>query len=109
MPALIERIAIVAQGHECEVAVLVRAVGVVYAALLPGTGSANGRLAACREVMEASAAAGARPMIEWCPVDVKRAVNVWPAAGDEQALAQRLKNVFDPHGILAPGRFMGGI
>ena len=50
-----------------------------------------------------------RPMIEWCPTNVKREMSVWPPPVDEQALVQRLKKVFDPQGILAPGRFMGGI
>ena len=52
---------------------------------------------------------GGRAVMEWCPLNVKREMSVWPPAGDERALAQRLKSVFDPHGILAPGRFLGGL
>ena len=67
-----------------------------------------------REIMKVGVAAGLRPMIEWCPPSVKRELravggSVWPPAGDEHFLAERLKKVFDPHGILAPGRFQGGI
>jgi hypothetical protein len=67
-----------------------------------------------REIMKTGVAAGLRPMIEWCPPSVKRELraaggSVWPPAGDEHFLAERLKKVFDPHGILAPGRFQGGI
>ena len=109
MAALAAQIAAIARRHECEAAVLVRAVGAVYAALLPSRANADDRLAACKEVMDAGNTNGGRSMIEWCPANVKREMSVWPAAGDNQALAQRLKNVFDPHGILAPGRFLGGI
>ena len=64
--------------------------------------------------MDVSIAVGLRPVIEWCPLSVKRALaaaggSIWPPAGDEHFLAERLKKVFDPHGILAPGRFQGGI
>ena len=67
-----------------------------------------------REIMKVGVAAGLRPMIEWCPSSVKRELraaggSVWPPAGEEYFLAERLKKVFDPHGILAPGRFQGGI
>ena len=48
-------------------------------------------------------------MIERCPQEVKRALNVWPPAGSEQPVAERLKKVFDPRGVLSPGRFWGGI
>jgi glycolate oxidase FAD binding subunit len=109
MPALAEQIGSIGERHECETAILARAAGVIYAALLARGAGAEQRLAACRELMSASLAAGARPMIEWCPLDVKRALSVWPPPGDEQALAQRIKKVFDPQGVLAPGRFLGGI
>jgi glycolate oxidase FAD binding subunit len=112
MPGLLRETLAVSEQHQLEPAILVRAAGVVYAALLPPAGDAGGtaRLAAaCRELMQVSLGAGARPMIEWCPVAVKRDVNIWPPPSNDQALAEKLKRVFDPQGILAPGRFLGGL
>jgi glycolate oxidase FAD binding subunit len=116
MLALIEHVHAVAERHGFGEAILARAAGIVYAAILPpaqetaGDPAATKRLAAaCQELMAAVTEAGGRPMIEWCPLELKREMSVWPPAGGEQELAQRLKNVFDPHGILAPGRFQGGI
>jgi glycolate oxidase FAD binding subunit len=100
------------ERHQVETAILVRAVGVVYVALLAADGDARmaARLpAACRELMQACLGMGARPMIERCPVALKRGMSVWPPPGSDQALAEKLKQLFDPHGVLAPGRFLGGL
>jgi FAD/FMN-containing dehydrogenase len=48
-------------------------------------------------------------MIERCPLELKNMLNIWPPAGTEHEIAIRLKSVFDPQGILSPGRFRGGI
>jgi len=112
MPDLLRETLAVSERHQLEPAILVRAAGIVYAALLPPAGDASGtaRLAsACRDLMLSSLGAGARPMIEWCPAAVKRDVNIWPPPGNDQALAEKLKRLFDPQGILAPGRFLGGL
>ena len=112
MPELLRQVQAVSERHEIEAAVLVRAAGIVYVALLPVLGDAAATLrlpAACRDLMQASLCAGARPMIEWCPTALKREVNVWPPPGSDQALAEKLKKLFDPQGILAPGRFLGGL
>jgi len=116
MHAALQRAWAVAERHTLTLATLIRAAGVVYTALLPSAANANSDagaasriVPACRELMDSSVAAGAQPMIEWCPLEVKAAMSVWPAPGSERALAQRLKNVFDPHAVLAPGRFQGGI
>ncbi len=126
MPDLLRQISAVLERQRLDQATLVRAAGVVYVAMLPqataagdvnaaGDENADIRLAmACREIMKAGVAAGLRPMIEWCPLSVKRQLrdsggSVWPPAGDEHFLAEHLKKVFDPHGILAPGRFQGAI
>jgi glycolate oxidase FAD binding subunit len=46
-------------------------------------------------------------VIEHCPVDLKSQVDVWDARGDDVAFMRKLKAVWDPHGVLAPGRFLG--
>jgi FAD/FMN-containing dehydrogenase len=112
MPGLLSQAQAVSERHEIESAVLVRAAGVVYVAFLAAAGQAHSvsRLpAACRDLMQAGLNAGARPMIEWCPTALKRDVNIWPPPGSDQPIAERLKKLFDPQGILAPGRFLGGL
>lgn len=96
---------------DLHVATVIRASGVVYTSLLPATNDvpASAILSACRVLMDAGLAAGARPMIEWCPQEVKLAMSVWPPPGSEQAIAERLKKVFDPQGVLSPGRFQEGL
>ena len=89
---------------------VVRAGGMVYFALWPEAGSEGDSLRrACEEIFTAAEEAGARAVIEWCPAELKREVNVWGAARDDFELMQRMKKVFDPEGILSPGRFGGGI
>jgi glycolate oxidase FAD binding subunit len=99
-------------------AILVRAAGVVYIALLPAPNAPVGPVApliqACLELMDIDIALGVRPVIEWCPLAVKHELtaagkSIWPPIGAEHVLAERLKKVFDPHAILSPGRFQGGI
>jgi hypothetical protein len=112
MPGIVRETLAVSARHQLQPAILVRAAGIVYAALLPSDGDAGGTAplaAACSELMQASLRAGARPMIEWCPVAVKREVNIWPPPGNDQALAEKLKRLFDPQDILAPGRFLGAL
>ncbi len=112
MSTLLEHIRILTGRHGFDAATLVRAAGVVYAAILTPAGGAGRQQQlenVCRDLMEASITAGGRPMIEWCPLELKREMSVWPPPGDERELAQRIKGVFDPHGVLAPDRFLGGI
>jgi glycolate oxidase FAD binding subunit len=110
MPDFIDKVFSIAESSDVEAAILVRAVGVVYAALRPRQKTGSLQLAApCRALMEAAIRMGARPLIEFCPADLKSEVNVWPPLGSEESLVRKLKNVFDPQGVLAPGRFQGGL
>ena len=48
------------------------------------------------------------PMVVECaPPEVKSRLDVWGAAGPTVALTRRIKQSFDPMGVLAPGRFVG--
>jgi glycolate dehydrogenase FAD-binding subunit len=112
MPELLRGTQAVGERHQMETAILVRAAGIVYVALLPDGGDAGSgtRLpAACRDLMQTGLSAGARPTIEWCPTALKREISIWPPPGSDQALAEKLKRLFDPQGVLAPGRFLGGL
>lgn len=94
-------------------ACLVRAGGIIYYALLPENDSAatSGFAIAVKELMEAAAnqKGSDRPMIEWCPTHLKAKVNVWGDAGEDLPLMRLVKKIFDPQGIMSPGRFAGGI
>ena len=43
------------------------------------------------------------------PMNLKEKIAIWGSLRDDFALMQLLKSQFDPHGILNPGRFYGGI
>lgn len=65
--------------------------------------------ASAREGIEALRAAGAEAIIEWAgdgaPADLDR----WPGAGDGLELMRQVKSLFDPEGLLNPGRLHGRI
>jgi glycolate oxidase FAD binding subunit len=111
VPALLREIRKLAERHELDCAILIRALAVVYVALLPPVGAKASRplVSCCRELTNLSIASGAAPMIERCPLEIKAALGVWPPPGQEHEITKRLKHVFDPHGVLSPGRFRGGI
>lgn len=52
---------------------------------------------------------GGSAVVEQCPLPIKENVDVWGDAPDSLAIMQRIKEKFDPAGILNPGRFLGGI
>jgi glycolate oxidase FAD binding subunit len=83
-------------------------IGVIYLCLLePANGAAVpaliGRLRHAAEGL-----AGAL-VVERCPSEVKRAVDVWGAVGDDFDTMRQMKALWDPKGTLAPGRFVGGL
>jgi glycolate oxidase FAD binding subunit len=108
---LLEEARKISDRYEIGCAILVRAHRIVHLALLPkNLKSLYPQLVSCcRELMELCVRSGTSAMIERCPAEIKRALNIWPALGKELELAQRLKGVFDPHHILSPGRFWGGL
>ena len=50
-----------------------------------------------------------RMIIERCPVSVKARFDVWDDVGEPLTTMRRMKEQYDPKGILNPGRFVGGI
>lgn len=102
----------IARDNSLPAATVIRAAGIVYLALLPREDDAEmiERLArASTQLFARSAAQGARAVIEWCPLELKRRLSVWGPAGEDFPLMQRVKKVFDPENTLAPGRFVGGL
>ena len=70
-------------------------------------------LEAAQEVVsgmrETARALGGYAIIEKCPVELKRTLDVWGEAPASVDLMRRIKEQLDPEGILNPGRFVGGI
>ncbi len=63
-------------------------------------------------IRERAHALGGTVVVEHCPLAVKASIDVWgggAALEQELAIMRRIKDKFDPAGILNPGRFMGGL
>lgn len=100
-----------AEMGELPCAVVARGVGVVYAALLPGARDASAlrrMVQATGQVLDSCAGLGGNGSIPWCPEGWKESLRVWGPERSDFAQMRKLKAVFDPAGILAPGRFAGG-
>lgn len=91
---------------------MARGVGVIYFALLPASRDevAEVRTATATDAIHvASAEMGGHSTIPWCPAEWKSKLKIWGLPRPDFAQMQKLKHVFDPQGVLSPGRFVGGI
>jgi FAD/FMN-containing dehydrogenase len=72
----------------------------------PGLGAERGRglLTALRD---SAITLGGAVVVEGCALELKHHVDVWGRPRADFALMRRLKEQFDPHGTLNPGRFLG--
>ena len=62
-------------------------------------------------VRRAAAGLNGSTVVEICPADVKVGIDVWAGAAGpgELEIMRRIKQNFDPAGVLNPGRFVGGV
>jgi glycolate oxidase FAD binding subunit len=112
MAAVAQGLGALAKEHAMPAAIMIRPYGLIYFAILPASSDAitSGKLGKFSEaVFQTSDELGAKARIEFAPVELKRAVNVWGAARADFELMWRVKKVFDSQNILSPGRFAGGI
>ena len=58
---------------------------------------------------EVAKEAGGSAVVEHCPFSLKRQIDVWGGHPRGIEIMRRIKQKFDPLGILNPGRFVGGI
>lgn len=65
--------------------------------------------AGLREIQAAASAWAGDAIIERCPEAVKNHGDVWGPPPSGIDVMRRLKRQFDPHNILNPGRFIGGL
>ncbi len=83
------------------------ATGVTYVTLSGGeTGTLDDFAGEVREIWVRR---GGTVVLERAPVELKRRAGVWGPPADSIGLTRRVKEKFDPRGILSPGRFIGGI
>ena len=86
--------------------------GLVHVELrpVPADGGEASRLLETLELLEGtSRRAGGQLLIEVLPSREKRERDVFGEAGPAIEIMKKLKREFDPHGVLNPGRFAGGI
>jgi glycolate oxidase FAD binding subunit len=115
MASLLKALSEVANHYHLGLATLTRASGILYAALFAEAGnetsSADSTIAA-KQVFHICTLPEnkAQAMLEFCPPEMKRmGTDLWGPWRDDFVLMKRVKNVFDPHNVLSPGRFAGGI
>src|SRR5215217_2130800 len=82
-------------------------VGVTYVALSGGDEEAKGQVV--EELREIWVRRGGSVVVRQAPLSIKRRLDAWGPTGDYLGLTRRVKEKFDPRGVLNPGRFLGGI
>ncbi len=109
MASYLKTVEQVCQLHELEAAVVAHAGnGILYIELRPA--DATHRLVeAIKELRLHAQEARGSMVVERCPIDLKRRINVWGEPGQDFYLMQRLKQQFDSRGTFVKGRFVGGL
>ena len=106
---LLQRLRTVADQASLAHAVLARACGVLYFALLPDSddpASFQHLAEAASRIFSLCASVDASATLPWCPTALKRTVNILGPPRPDFALMRRLKSAFDPQNIFAPGRLL---
>ncbi|HWF39200.1 MAG TPA: FAD-binding oxidoreductase [Candidatus Acidoferrales bacterium] len=101
-----------AELNSLDAAAMARGLGVIYFALLPadrGEESRRRAIQATDHILNECAKLDGNATIPWSPAEWKSALKAWglPRADFDQM--RKLKAVFDPGAVLAPGRFVGGL
>ena len=99
----------ICRRHDLESAVIAHAGnGILYIELRPGDATLR-LVKAIAELRQHAREARGSLVVERCPVDLKRRIDVWGEPGSNFRLMQRLKEQFDPKGTFVKGRFVGGL
>jgi glycolate oxidase FAD binding subunit len=98
-----------AEHHKIQVAWFCQTgVGAISLCLIEGFRSSVG-LAVVNRLRQIARDLGGCLVVERCPVDLKSHLDVWGPAGDDFEVMKKIKAVWDPKSVLAPGRFVGGL
>jgi glycolate oxidase FAD binding subunit len=81
--------------------------GLAFAGL--GGGTAQTLVVLIGNLRARAEALGGSLVLQRAPLEVKRMVDVWGREPGGLSLMSTLKQVYDPHSILNPGRYVGGI
>jgi glycolate oxidase FAD binding subunit len=114
VPAYLETAAAAARVAGVRLAAVAHAGSGVVTLILAATGVESPPAAATIEVLTRCRAAArghaGQLVLEWAPLGVREACPVWDEVpGPTITLMRGLKARLDPHGVLNPGRFVGGI
>jgi glycolate oxidase FAD binding subunit len=112
MKEMLEAAARIAENNSVPWAAMARGLGVIFLALLPGEKNEEWRLRVTQAADQTIAACGSlegNATVPWCPSEWKSAMKIWGLERADVAQMQKVKKVFDPAGVLSPGRFMGGL
>jgi len=106
LPTEMAELARAIQSTQTPWVLMMRGLGLAYLALLPVASLEN----ECKRIL---GLAGKPPWrhvtLPWCPASLKSGIDIGALQSPNLALMKKLKDVFDPAGILSPGRFMGAI
>jgi glycolate oxidase FAD binding subunit len=111
-PADVVRLRELAERFTVPCAIFANLPGPLYFALEPKAlddGSIATLAQIASGVLEYAASHNGQASILFCPLELKRIVNVWGPARKDAELMRRVKTAFDPQNIFAPGRFVAGI
>jgi glycolate oxidase FAD binding subunit len=105
----LQRVEQICRRHDLEASIIAHAAnGILYIELRPG--DAEQRLVEAITALRlyAQEARGSL-VVERCPVDLKRRIDIWGEPGTNFGMMQRLKQQFDPKATFTKGRFLGGL
>lgn len=83
-------------------------VGIVQVCVLDAM-PANGAKTMIETLRQAARGLGGALVVVEAPPDVRNQMDVWGPPGDDFEIMRKLKSAWDPKGILAPGRYVGGL
>jgi glycolate oxidase FAD binding subunit len=112
MKEMLEAAARIADNNSVPWAAIARGLGVILLALLPDERNEEWRRRVTLAADQTIAACGSlegNATVPWCPSEWKSAMKIWGLERADVAQMQKVKKVFDPGGVLSPGRFMGGL
>ena len=105
----VERALAEGERHRVRVACFGQIAAGVISLCLSEAAEAPSALAYTSRLREIVQGLGGILVVERCPTELKSRLDVWDRAGDDFEIMKRVKAVWDPKGVLAPGRFVGGL